>query len=388
MLMEGLSASVSAAPERGFSGRTIGWICGHVWFILFVVLPVLVSATYYGLIASDVYVSEARFIIKSPDQKRSSTSTLANLIQTTGLSAGQEQTNEVLDYIRSRNALTDLSRRVNVRATYMRPEADWVSRYPFLRKDSFENLYKYYGRMVDTRLDHDTGLAVLTVKAFTPQDAHAIDAALLDISEKLVNRLNIRAQAKQVAEAEGRVHEAEARVRNARLAMRGYRNTERLLDPGKEATGVLQLSTQLTGQRAALQAQLQATLAGAPRNPAIPALRSRIAAIDAQIAGQAGRATGTNTGLASKLTQYENLSVEQEFSTQMLNTANASLEQARAEALQQQFYLERVVEPNTPDMALFPQRLSEILTVAGVLLCLYMVGWMLVVGILEHRPES
>lgn len=111
-------------------------------------------------------------------------------------------------------------------------------------------------------------------------------------------------------------------------------------------------------------------------------------AIDAQISGQAGRATGTPSGLASKLTQYENLLVEQEFAAQMFNTANASLEQSRAEALRQQFYLERVVEPNTPDMALLPHRLSEILTVAGVCLCLYMVGWMLVVGILEHRPES
>jgi capsular polysaccharide transport system permease protein len=182
MLMEGLSASVSAEPEKGFAGRAIGWIRKHLWFMLLVVLPVLASAIYYGLIASDVYVSEARFVIKAPDQKRSSTSTLANLIQTTGLSAGQEQTNEVLDYVRSRNALTDLSKRVNVRATYMTPDADWASRYPFFRRDSFENLYKYYGRMVSAHLDHDTGLAVVTVKAFTPKDAHAIDAALLEIS--------------------------------------------------------------------------------------------------------------------------------------------------------------------------------------------------------------
>jgi capsular polysaccharide transport system permease protein len=389
MLMEALDASVSTERERGFAARARRWVIKQRWFILLVILPVLASTVYYGLIASDIYVSEARFVIKSPDQKRSTSPSLANLIQTTGLSAGEEQTNEVLDYVRSRNALVDLSKSIDVRAAFMRPEADRLSGYPpILRRDTFERLYKYYGTMVGANLDHDTNLAVLKVKAFTPKDARAMAAGLLDLSENLVNRLNARAQTKQIAEAEARVREAEGRVRNARITMRQYRNTERLLDPSKEATGVLQVSTELTAQRAALQAQLQAIQAGAPRNPSIPALRSRIAAIDAQISGQAGRATGTSGGLASKLTQYENLLVEQEFAAQMFNTANASLEQSRAEALRQQFYLERVVEPNTPDMALLPSRLNAILTVAGVCLCLYMVGWMLIVGILEHRPES
>lgn len=388
MLMETLDASVSAERAPDFGWRTRRWIGRQRWFLLFVCLPVLVSAIYYGFVASDVYVSEARFVIKSPDQKRATSSTLASLIQTTGLSAGEEQTNEVLDYVRSRNALGDLSKHLDVRAVYMRPEADWLSSYPqILRGDTFENLYKFYGSMVSTNLDHDTNLAVLRVKAFTPRDAHAVAAGLLDLSETLVNRLNARAEAKQIAEAESRVREAEGRVRDARIAMRQYRNSERLLDPTKEASGVLQVSTELTAQRAALEAQLQAIQASAPLNPAIPALRSRIVAIGAQINGQAGRATGTSSGLASKLAQYENLLVEQEFATQMFNTANASLEQSRAEALRQQFYLERVVEPDTPDMALLPHRLNEILTVAGVCLCLYMVGWMLVVGILEHRPE-
>jgi len=47
-----------------------------------------------------------------------------------------------------------------------------------------------------------------------------------------------------------------------------------------------------------------------------------------------------------------------------------------------------VVEPNRPDLALYPKRLISILTVAGAALCLYFIGWMLVVGILEHSPED
>jgi capsular polysaccharide transport system permease protein len=72
----------------------------------------------------------------------------------------------------------------------------------------------------------------------------------------------------------------------------------------------------------------------------------------------------------------------------MLKSANASLEQARIEAQKQQFYLERVVSPNKPDMPLLPKRLYGILVVFAASLCLYFIGWMLIVGILEHAPEN
>jgi capsular polysaccharide transport system permease protein len=64
------------------------------------------------------------------------------------------------------------------------------------------------------------------------------------------------------------------------------------------------------------------------------------------------------------------------------------LEQARVEAQKQQFYLERVVDPNLPDSPVLPNRLRNILVVFGASLCLYFIGWMLVVGILEHSPEA
>ena len=148
------------------------------------------------------------------------------------------------------------------------------------------------------------------------------------------------------------------------------------------------ISNRLIGEQAALKAQLDLMQRVAPANPAIPSLQSRIAAISAQIGAQNGRAVGGPGAISSKLTTYEALNLEQEFSAQALNAAQSQLTQARADAVRQQFYLERVVEPNTPDLALLPHRLVSVLTLFGVLTCLYFVGWMLVVGILEHAPED
>lgn len=384
-------SQLSAPRSRHLAplARAAGWLRRRPWVTVFVILPTLVVALYQGLVASDVYVSESRFVIKAPSQKQAQFSTIASLIQTTGLSGGQEQTNEVMDYVRSRNALTDLSRLTRVRAIFASPDADAFSRYPRpLVADRFENLYKYYGKMVETRLDHDTSTAVLITKAFTPDDAFILNAKLLVLSERLVNRLNRRSQDKAIAEAERYLANAESRLRVARGSLRQYRNTSELLDPAKQATGVLEISNALIGQQAALRAQLQAMQRVAPQSPSIIALRDRIAAIGAQIAAQNGRVVGTNGGIASKLSQYENLSVEQEFATQMVTAANTNLEQARTEAQKQQFYLERVVEPNHPDLALLPHRIQSVLYVFATALCLYLIGWMLIVGILEHAPED
>lgn len=384
-----MATAISLQTPSTPVGRGLGWLRRRRWFVLFVILPTVLVALYYALFAADIYVSESRFVIKAPSQKQSQSSTLASLIQTTGLSSGQEQTNEILDYIRSRDALAELSKRTALRTRFMSPEADWLSRYPGpFAADRVENLYKYYRKMIDTQLDHDTGLAILRTKGFTPDDAYALNARLLDLSEALVNRLNSRAQDKGVAEAERRVEAAQARLRTARIALGQYRNDQALLDPAAQGTGVLDISNRLIAEQAAARAQLQAIERVTPRNPAIPALRGRIAAIGAQIAQQTGRAVGTSTGIASKLSGYENLSVEQEFATQMVTAANTSLEQARTEAQRQQFYLERVVEPHRPDLAALPKRFQNVLIVFGTCLCLYLIGWMLIVGILEHAPED
>lgn len=359
------------------------------WIVLFVILPSFLAVIYFGFVASDIYVSEARFVIKSPDRRQTSSSSLANLIQTTGLSAGQEQTNQIIDYLRSRDALLQLSKRINVKASFNSPSVDRLSRFPApFSEDTFENLYKFYDKMVVAKLDHDTNNAVLTVKAFNPRDAQRLNENLLELSEGLVNQLNTRANSHGISEAEKNLVEAEQRVRKARVALGQYRNSSALLDPKTEGEGVLEVTTGLITQRAALQAQLETISRAAPENPSIPALRQQIAAISAQIAGQTSRAVGGPSGIASKITGYDAVAVEQEFATQMLNAASARLAQARSDAEKQQFYLERIVEPNAPDQPLLPARLKQILTVVGVSLCLYLVGWMLIVGILEHSPND
>lgn len=387
-----MNANMSVPAEADIADRPSAlsaWLKKRRWFLLFVVLPTLLAALYYGLVASDVYISESRFVIKSPDQKRSQMSTLANLVQTTGMSGGQEQTSEVLTFMRSRDALKELEKNPGIRDQYSARGADILSRFPKPFSDSsFESLFKYFGNMVEARFDTEAGTAIIKARAFTPHDAYVINARLLELSEGLVNRLNSRAQSKGIVEAQRQVTLATDRAKTARVALTQYRNAQSLIDPSKQAVGVIEISNAMIAQRAALQAQLDLMQRVAPGNPSISALRSRIGAMSVQIASQDSRVVGTGNGIASKLGGYENLLVEQEFATQSMNASNAALVQARAEAQRQQFYLERVVDPNVPDMPLLPKRFLDVLIVFAASLCLYFIAWMFLIGVLEHTPED
>lgn len=377
------------ADETAAESKVISLLKRWRWFSAFVLLPSLIGILYYGFIAADIYVSESRFVIKAPDQQSASSASIGSILQGTGLGSGAEQSSEIIGYLQSRDALADLSERMDVRAAFSSTAADPFSSFPRpWQGGSFEDLYGFYSSKVTAMPDPATGLTLLSVQAFTPQEALAMNQGLLELSEALVNRLNERVNAQAIAEAENRVQMAQQRVRDARIQLGAYRNTAEILDPQQQGMGVLAVSNELIAQEAALRAQLSQLRRMAPNHPSIPALEERIAATAQQVASQTSRAVGSSDALASRMTEYENLLVEQEFATQLLTVANAALEQARVEAEQQQYYLERVVDPNLPDAPILPNRIKSILAVIFASLCLYLVGWMLAVGIREHAPEN
>ncbi len=360
------------------------------WFVVGVILPVLLSSMYFFGIASDQYVSESRFVIKAPNQRSAQTTSFANLIQSTGLSSGQEQSNQVIDFVRSRSALETLEKKLNIKQTYSRSGIDFLSRFPrFWEDEAFEDLFDYYKDKIAISRDSDTGLVVLRTVAFSPKEAAAINELLLQQSEMLVNQLNENARNKAISEAENRVVEAQARVNAALKAVSDYRSQARLVEPLKEATGVVEIANRLIVERAALEAQLSTVRQVTPDHPSIPVLREQIASLTREIERQNSRLVGSGTNTISrKLPDYEALVLEQELASQLLVLSQTSLEQARTEALKQQFYLERVVEPNVPDLPEYPKGLKTVLTILGFTLCLYFIIWMFVVGILEHAPED
>lgn len=353
-------------------------------FICTVVIPTVIATTYYGLIASDVYISESRFVVRSPE--RQSQTTLGALLTNTGLSRSQDDSYTVEDYILSRDALKRLNEKVNLAGGYSAPTVDIFSRFGGFSFDkSFEALYRYYQNKVTVQLDSASSITTLTTRAFTPEQAYAANENLIEISEGLVNQLNNRAREDMIKFASREVGTAEQRARTAALNLSDYRNKKGVIDPERQSALQLQQVANLQDEMAAATVTLNQVRQASRNNPQIPILENRINSLRDEIAKRNNQVTGGDRSLANKAAEYERLSLERDFADKQLAIALSSLEQARNDAMRKQLYLERVVQPSKPDMALEPRRLRNMLAT----LILGIIAWgvltILIAGIREHR---
>ena len=99
---------------------------------------------------------------------------------------------------------------------------------------------------------------------------------------------------------------------------------------------------------------------------------------------QAAKLTGKNGALAPVLANYEQLTLQREFAQTSYTSALTALENARLQAMRQQLFVVRVVEPNMPQRALFPHSTLMVVTVFLGLVLTYSIAWLIIAGMREH----
>lgn len=361
------------------------WFRRHWLFVLMVVAPTAGAILYYGLIASDVYVSESRFLVRSP-QHQAPAGLVGELLQTTGLTSHpQDDTYSVRDYILSRDALKELDKKLNVREAFSNSSVNFLNRFPGLGWNrSFEKFYLYFGKHVGVEYDPVSSISVLTVRAFTADDAYRINRSLLDMSERLVNTLNDRSRRDLINFAENEVTIASDKAKVAALALLTYRSKQAVFEPEKEAALQLEGVAKIQQQLIVTETELAQVKKLSPDNPQISALTSQADALRKAIASEASKVTSSHGSFSARAPNFERLALDVEFADKQLGAALAELESARAEALQKQLYLETLVQPNLPDKAMEPKRFRSMFT----LLIISFFGWavasILIASIREH----
>lgn len=353
-------------------------------FLFAVALPTLFAAIYYGLVASDVYVSESRFVVRSP--QRPQMTGLGALLSGTGFSRSQDDTYSVHDYVLSRDALTELDKAVGIRKLFSADGIDPIGRFGALHWDkSFEAFYRYYQRHVTIDYDSVSAISVLTVRAYTAADAQKINQLLLGMGERLVNQLNDRSRSDLIAAAQKEVTAAEERAKGASLALSGFRGDRSVFDPDRQAAIALQGVAKMQEELLAAESQLAQLRQVSPNNPQVAVLQGRVNLLRDAVANQRASVTGRgSSSLSSQSSGYDRLALEKQFADRQLATALASLEQAKNEAQRQQLYLERLVQPNLPDTAIEPRRARTVAMVFLVGLIVWGLLSLVVSSVREH----
>lgn len=375
-----------AAPEaRAMTlSDVMQWVKRHFVFELTVVVPTLSATLYFGLIASDVYTSESRFLVRSPKPPVES-GVMSELLQGVGFARSQDDTYSIRDFILSRDALRELDDKLAVRKSYSSRSVDIFDRFPGLRwDDSFERFYLYYGKHVEVEYDPVSSISILTVRAFSAQDAYNINHMLLDMSERLVNALNDRSRQDLIHFAEEDVRVAADKAHEASLALLAFRSKQSVFAPDQQAQIQLEGVAKLQEDFITTEAQLAQLTKLSPNNPQIAGLRSRAETLRKAVDAEAAKVTSNKGSLSAHAPEFERLALESATADKLLETAITELESARSEAARKQLYLERLVQPNMPDKAMEPRRVRGTFTVFLLGLIAWGVVSLLVASIREH----
>jgi capsular polysaccharide transport system permease protein len=363
----------------------------HISFLVMVVLPILIAAIYYSMIASNQYVAEFRFAVKDTSVMGGG-AVGTSLMTLLGAGSGTSPLENyiVADYLTSRQAVEELQKRIDVRSLYARPEADWWARFDL--SQPAEKFVAYWQKMVTSHYDVVTGIATAEIRAFTAKDALLIADTLVKLSEELVNGIANRANVDAVRFAEVEVERAQDRLKRVRGNMTDYRNKVGVIDP---ATGVVApnstVQQTLQTNLAALETQRTSLLNRhlLSTSPAIKTLDNQIKAtkeqlssIEATVAGGKDRVGGA--ALSSVVAEYEQLDLERQFAQALVTSAMQALEQARAMATSQHIYITPYVRPSLPESPTYPHRIKSIVVIAFLAFGLWVIGLLTFRAILER----
>jgi capsular polysaccharide transport system permease protein len=354
---------------------------------LIVGVPTLLAMIYYGFFASDVYISEARFAIRS-HQSTPQAGELAWMLSGTSIGGGSIQDAIVVsDYIHSLEMLDQL-RRLKLRAHYSSTQVDWLSR---LSADaSKEEFLEYFKDKVEVLRDETSNIITLKTKAFSSVMAKQMAELIIRLSEDLVNRMSQRIEEDAISFARKELQRATEKVHAATQALTRFRNEHESIDPAEKTSAVLGIVTGIEQKLAEARAELSEAR-GYMREDStkVKALKNRIVALTKQLDIEQSRLAGKQGEHLSGLIEgYQPLVLEQELAREYYTSALASLENARLEAQRKQRYLITFIPPTEPDEAAEPKRLWKILTVMVGALLVYVIGGLMWAALKDHMGHS
>jgi capsular polysaccharide transport system permease protein len=348
-------------------------------------LPLALGMIYLLLIAAPRYVSESEFMVRT--LASNDMGNLATLLTDQKVTRASDETYAVSEYLTSRDAVDALAARDGLRDILSRPQGDFINRFPnFFTRDTREQLYRHFQNFVDLSVSSDSGIARLRTIAFTPEDAVALNKTMLKNAEDFVNRLNGRVFDDSLSVAAREVEAEKAKFADIEARLTAYRNAENVLDPNKEVADVLTRIGALMIKLSKAESDLAQTTTLAPRAPQIAGLASEVTALRDQVARERLRLAGQHNSLSTKFAEFDRIMLDRALASKQLEAALADYDKARQDLSRQHFYLQTVVDPETPDQAALPRRFLNLALIGAVSLCVYSILRALLKNVREHAP--
>ncbi len=323
-------------------------------FALIVIVPFLASSFYYGFIASDQYIAEARFAVRSLTDDREKTDGEGGLLD---MQAATQDAYIVTNFIHSSEILKRIAPKLDYRAMFNRDGVDFWSRIS--GKEPNETFLRFWRKQVTTYIDGPSGIVTLEVRTFDPNDSVQLASAIISESEQLVNELTQRARNDIVSSVGLEVEKASAVYSRSLQDLNRFQQEAGLISPQSQALEKGKLLTGLIAQKLEIETrQFVVKRSSAENSPAYQQLALTRESLDAQIAALQSQLTGTESESVSKvLLRFSELETNRIVAEKLYEVARRTYEVVLAESVRKSLYVVVFVHPSIPEESLYPRRI-------------------------------
>jgi len=369
-----------SAPDRIKTGRRPPLLL--LSFITLVIFPSLAAFAYFTIFASDQYIAEARFAVRSLADEASDSASDMGLLR---MHAASQDAHVVTSFIHSTEILLRLKGKVDYRSMFTDGQADFLSR--FSTTGSQEEFLQYWSARVSAYIDGPSGIVTLSARTFKPEDSVELLSVILHESEVLVNEMTQRAREDLIGSFSQEVKRTEELYRLALLNLNQFQQESSLLNPeilaqekGKLLTGLLARKMELESRLFVMQES------NSVDTPAYTQMQLTRESIDNQIEGLRSEMTGlSDASLANVINRYSEVETDRLLAEKLYEGARNAHERAVTAAMRKALYLTVFVQPSLPEESLYPKRLSSPLMVFLILMASWTTLALIWASVEDHR---
>lgn len=371
-MMEGLQGWLAPAilRRRTFAAAAIVSLC---------------AILYWGLIASDRYVSEALVVIERTDMSIGSAVDLGSLLS--GATSGNHGDQMMLrTHLLSVDMLEKLDAQLDLRGHYSDPSRDPLSRM-WGKSIEQEWFHRHYLKRTSVEYDDYSGVLVIKAQAFDAKMAKAVADLLVREGERYMNELGHSMARDQVAFLEKQVAEMGLNAIRARQDLLSFQNRKGILSPQATAEALQTTISRLEGQLTDIKTRRNALLGYlSQKAPDVIELDLQIKAIENQILQEQARLTSPKgQTLNSTVEEFQRLELTAKFTEDVYKTALVGLEKGRIEALRTLKKVSVLQVPTLPQYPWEPRRLYNIIVFVIAALIIAGIVHLLAAIIRDHQ---
>jgi len=379
------AAVADRMPGNGAKGAysvTVGTrarIISYRW-----VLIIFAAFVFYNLFwVSDRYVTVTSVYVKSTNENISVLPTIP--LVPGGLGGASQDALLLRNYIHSADMLAAIDQKLDLRSHYSGSDGDYFSRMSAAAPD--EGFLGYFREHLSVEIEAESNILTIRSQGFTPEFSRSVASAVLEQAETYINGVSQKIALQEIAFVEQELNRAREAVAETRGAVLAFQTDNELLDPVATGEAVQAVVNEMEGELVRLAAEEKVLTSYLQGDAAeLVAVRDRIAGIRNQLEQERDKFAGQGSQSINQVNaRFEELRLSFEFATDIYQGTLQTLEQARVESYRKLKHLVVVQSPQTPDAALLPRKLYNIVTLFVILNLIFGITAMVIATVREHR---